>query len=144
MIENVIKHEQFTIKSKKQYWTGCGRRKRSVARVRIMKGTGQIIINERNTKEFFTDTFAQNKIEKLLDLVGLKNKLNISVKVAGGGRIAALDALKLGLARAIIKYDESLRTTLKKTGLLTRDPREKERKKPGLKRARRAPQWQKR
>ena len=74
MIES-IKHEQFTIKSKKQYWTGCGRRKRSVARVRIMKGAGQIIINEKDVKQFFTDPFAQENIDKLLDLVNLKNKL---------------------------------------------------------------------
>ena len=79
-----------------------------------------------------------------LELVGLTDKVDITVKVVGGGTSGQKQAIAHGIARAIIKYDPETRSTLKKAGLLTRDPREKERKKPGLKRARRAPQWAKR
>jgi len=138
-----LKSADFTKKAKSKYWFGKGSRKRSVARVRIKQGSGEIIINQK-LAENFLNQFAIKKLLNLLDLVGLNKKIDISVIIHGGGKNSAVDAITLGLARAIIKYDPKLRTVLKKTGFLSRNPREKERKKPGLKRARRAPQWQKR
>ena len=115
-----------------------GRRKRAVARVRLSSGTGTLTVNERliDTRDVV--------MHAPLELVGLTDKVDITVKVVGGGTSGQKQAIAHGIARAIIKYDPETRSTLKKAGLLTRDPREKERKKPGLKRARRAPQWAKR
>ncbi|MBI2590140.1 30S ribosomal protein S9 [Candidatus Berkelbacteria bacterium] len=115
-----------------------GRRKRAVARVRLSTGKGAITINERQLS-------TQNSIIlEPLQLVDLTDKVDVSVKVLGGGKVGQCGAIRHGIARALAEFDPETRATLKKAGLLTRDPREKERKKPGLKRARRAPQWAKR
>ena len=115
-----------------------GRRKRAVARVRLVTGKGSLIVNARTITELDTT------MHEPLVLTGLTDKVDITVKVVGGGAEGQKQAIRHGIARAVIKYDPETRSVLKKAGLLTRDPREKERKKPGLKRARRAPQWAKR
>lgn len=123
----------------RKYFYGTGRRKCSVARVRLYPdGTGKVIINDKD----------QNAGEPLfidpLKLVGKFGNTDLSVKVEGGGTHGQLEAIRHGVARALVALDESLRTTLKKAGYLTRDPRERERKKYGLNSARRAPQFSKR
>lgn len=115
-----------------------GRRKRAVARVRLTTGSGKIVLNEK-----VLETFHPAMIEPL-KLTGTQDKVDISIKVIGGGANGQIGAARHGIARALVKYDAEFRKTLKAAGLLTRDPREKERKKPGLKRARRAPQFSKR
>lgn len=115
-----------------------GRRKRAVARVRLKPGTGRLVVNDQTL-----DT-PSLVILAPLTLTGTESKVDVSVKVIGGGRAGQLEATRHGIARALVKYDAELRKTLKAAGFLTRDPREKERKKPGLKRARRAPQFSKR
>lgn len=120
------------------YFYGTGRRKTAIARVRIYgKGAGKFTINER---EIEPDEIYLAPLE----LVGEGGKWNVSAKVTGGGKQAQKEAIRLGISRALLIYKAELRQTLKKAGFLKRDPREKERKKPGLKGARRAPQWQKR
>ena len=131
--------------TKTRYVEGIGRRKEATARVRLFKGTGRFLINSQKAENYFSDIFAaKNWMLAPLTLVKMEDRFDISVKVKGGGKRAQIDAVKLGIARALVKIDESLRPTLRKAGFLTRDPREKERKKYGLKRARRAPQWSKR
>lgn len=120
------------------YHPGTGRRKRAVARVFLTKGTGKLILNEKPA-----EALADRALEPLA-LVDLTGKVDLSIKVAGGGRNGQIDAIRHGVARAIVVYNSELRKQLRDAGMLTRDPREKERKKPGLKRARRAPQWAKR
>ena len=122
-----------------------GRRKTATARVRIIAGKGEITVNDMPLKEFFQDIKrAETYIKEPLVLVGYDKKFDISVKVSGGGKKGQLEAVRLGLARSLVAHDESLKTTLKKNELLTRDSRMKERKKYGLKRARKAPQYRKR
>jgi len=121
----------------KQYWSGTGRRKTAVASVRIMEDDKSMSLNGKKAE-------LSDKIIAPLELVGKKGSFGISIKVSGGGKSGQEEAIRHGLTRALEKYDAEFRTTLKKAGFLTRDPREKERKKPGLKRARRAPQWSKR
>lgn len=118
-----------------------GRRKRAIARVKLLPGVGKIKIDN---KDKFSDLVLNSVILAPLKLVGLENKFDVETKVSGGGISSRPEAIRLGIARALLKYDSNLRQTLRKAGYLTRDPREKERKKPGLKRARKAPQWQKR
>jgi small subunit ribosomal protein S9 len=130
--------------AKVKYFSGTGRRKRAVAQVRIVPGKGEIVVNGKNIPDYFNDQYAEKFILYPLELTGQAKKFDISVLVAGGGKMAQREAVRLGIARALTKFDETLRTTLKKSDLLTRDPREKERKKYGLKRARKAPQWAKR
>lgn len=115
-----------------------GRRKRAVARVRMTPGKGKIIINEQELDHI------DQVINQPLNLTGSENKFDFSIKVIGGGLTGQKEAIRHGIARALVKNDPDNRKILKNAGLLTRDAREKERKKPGLKRARRAPQWQKR
>lgn len=123
---------------KTQYFEGIGRRKRAIARVRLhANGKGLFSINNK-------DLSLNSDLSEILKLVGLNNKFDITVKVTGGGINGQNGAMILGLARALVIYDKTLQPTLRKTGFMTRDPREKERKKPGLRRARRAPQWAKR
>jgi small subunit ribosomal protein S9 len=122
-----------------------GRRKRAIARVRLTrKGKGQFIVNDKPLKEYFQAIMYQNIVNEPLPLVGLEGETDISVKVLGGGHRAQAEAIRLGIARALLEHNEEWRQLLRKMGWLTRDPRIKERKKPGLKRARRAPQWAKR
>lgn len=114
-----------------------GRRKATVAQVQILPGKGTIT---RNSQPYTLSSIEREP----LTLSGLAEKLDVSITVQGGGFSSWEDAIKLGLARALVKYQEDLKTTMRRAGLLTVDARVKERKKPGLKRARKAPQWQKR
>lgn len=123
--------------STKKYYFGTGRRKTAVATIRLVESPKTIIINGK-------DAELSEEVLAPLTLVGKKNAFGISVHVNGGGKKSQMDAIRHGIARALEQVDSGFRTTLKKAEFLTRDPREKERKKPGLKRARRAPQWAKR
>jgi small subunit ribosomal protein S9 len=127
-----------------QYYEGIGRRKASTARVRLMNGTGEFIVNQKSLEEFFTRPGDVQTILGPLETVGRRNTLDVSVLVQGGGVTGQTDAVQLGVARALLKIDPDLKAALRKSGFLTRDPREKERKKPGLKRARKAPTYTKR
>lgn len=133
-------------KENKEYIPAVGKRKRAIARVRIIKNNAKglkITINDKDYKEYLPYFQWQNLILKPLKLVGRDN-ITISIKVQGGGIKGQVDAIRHGISRALLKTDEELRTTLRKEELLTRDDRRKERKKPGLRKARRAPQWSKR
>lgn len=126
------------------YFYGIGRRKMASVKVRLYPGKGEVFVNEIAAKEYFGSEAPELEVEKMFTLVGKDKKFYVSAKAAGGGKAAQGDALKLGVARALIEADKELRTTLKRVGYLTRDAREKERKKYGLKRARKAPQFSKR
>ena len=127
-----------------QYYEGIGRRKASTARVRLMNGTGEFVVNQKPLEEFFTRPGDPQTILQPLEAVGRRTSLDVSVIVQGGGVTGQTDAVQLGIARALLKLDPDLKPALRKSGFLTRDPREKERKKPGLKRARKAPTYTKR
>lgn len=128
-----------------QYYYGTGKRKTAVARVRMYKnGKGDLTVNDQEGAKFFSLKKLLSVINAPLRLTALTKKFDISAKVSGGGVVAQAEAIRHGIARALLRYDDALRITLKKAGFLTRDPRVKERKKPGLKRARRAPQFSKR
>jgi len=122
----------------KKYFLGIGRRKTAIAQVRIIPGSGKISINNQKKENLPEDILAP------LTLTGQGDKFDISIITRGGGFSSQQDAIKLAISRALVIFDETLKPTLRKAGLLTRDSREKERKKPGLKRARKAPQWAKR
>ncbi len=126
------------------YFYGTGRRKSSVARVRVYNGTGKITINNRDIDEYFGLETLKLIVRQPLNLTSTEGKFDIVCTVAGGGVTGQAGAIRHGLSRALLQFDPELRTTLKKAGLLTRDPRMKERKKYGLKAARRAPQFSKR
>ena len=128
----------------KPYFYGTGRRKSSVARVRVYQGTGNITINDRSIDEYFGLDTLKLIVRQPLALTETEGKFDIVCTVAGGGVTGQAGAIRHGLSRALLKYDPELRTILKKAGFLTRDPRMKERKKYGLKAARRAPQFSKR
>lgn len=128
-----------------QYYEGVGRRKSATARVRIYPGgSGEYIVNDKPLAEYFTRLGDASRLMQPLAIVEIEGKVDMTVRVKGGGVTGQTDAVQLGLARALLKYDPELRPTLRKAGLLTRDAREKERKKPGLKRARKAPTYTKR
>ena len=126
------------------YFYGTGRRKKSVARVRVYAGTGKVTINDRDIDDYFGLETLKLIVRQPLDLTGTTEKFDIVVRVAGGGVTGQAGAIRHGLSRALLQFDENLRPALKKAGFLTRDPRMKERKKYGLKAARRAPQFSKR
>ena len=128
----------------KPYFYGTGRRKNSVARVRVYNGTGKITINDRDIDDYFGLETLKLIVRQPLAVAGVEGKFDIVVRVAGGGVSGQAGAIRHGLSRALLLYDENLRPVLKKAGFLTRDPRMKERKKYGLKAARRAPQFSKR
>ncbi len=131
--------------NKRPYLYGTGRRKSSVARVRLYAGTGSVKINDREMDEYFGLETLKLLVRQPLELTGLTDKFDIECRVAGGGVSGQAGAIRHGIARALLQYnDGELRPQLKKAGLLTRDPRMKERKKYGLKAARRAPQFSKR
>ncbi len=121
-----------------------GRRKCASARVRISRGNGEIVINGTEFKKYFPHFAQQEAVLAPLVAVGKEKDLNVSVKVAGGGKKGQADAVKHGVARALLLWNEEFKKTLRTLGMLTRDARVKERKKFGLKKARRAPQWSKR
>ena len=128
-----------------QYYEGIGRRKESSARVRLMSGSGRFIVNDRPAEEYFPRT---GDLEAILGPMGASGQdratFDITVVVRGGGVTGQTDSVKLGLARALVKMNPDFTSPLRKGGYLTRDPRIKERKKPGLKRARKAPTYTKR
>lgn len=128
-----------------QYFEGIGRRKRASARVRVYPGgTGQITVNDKPVEDYFPRSGDVEILSGPMNTVGLEKALDVTVKVNGGGITGQRDAVMMGLARALVKQDENLRSPMRKGGFLTRDAREKERKKPGLKRARKAPTYTKR
>ena len=129
---------------KQSYFYGTGRRKTSVARVRLVPGAGEIIINGTPYKELFPRLEHRRVILQPLLVTESLDKYNVVVKVEGGGVSGQSSAISHGIARALVTKDESLKTVLRQHKLLTRDPRVKERKKAGLKRARKAPQYTKR
>ena len=129
---------------KAPYFYGTGRRKSSVARVRVYQGTGKITINDRDIDDYFGLETLKLIVRQPLVLTNNNEKFDIVCRVAGGGVTGQAGAIRHGLSRALLQYDEALRPALKKAGFLTRDPRMKERKKYGLKAARRAPQFSKR
>ena len=126
------------------YFYGTGRRKKSVARVRVYAGSGKITINNRDIDDYFGLETLKLIVRQPLALTGTADKFDIVCNVQGGGVSGQAGAIRHGLSRALLQYDENLRPALKKAGFLTRDPRMKERKKYGLKGARRAPQFSKR
>ncbi len=131
--------------NKRPYFYGTGRRKKSVARVRLYQGTGNVTINDRSMDDYFGLETLKLIVRQPLELTGLTEKFDIECRVAGGGVTGQAGAIRHGVARALLQYNsEELRSELKKAGFLTRDPRMKERKKYGLKGARRAPQFSKR
>ena len=123
---------------------GTGRRKKSVARVRLVEGTGKFIINERSLDEFFGLETLKVIVKQPLVLTNTEAKFDVICRVNGGGFTGQAGAIRHGIARALLKADEELKPALKKAGFLTRDSRMKERKKYGLKKARKAPQFSKR
>lgn len=128
-----------------QYYEGIGRRKESTARVRISSGTGLFTVNQKNLEDYFGRQGDVQTIIAPLHAVGeARNSLDITAIVKGGGVTGQTDAVMMGLARAILVMNPDARPALRKGGFLTRDPRVKERKKPGLKRARKAPTYTKR
>ena len=128
----------------KPYFYGTGRRKDSVARVRVYTGTGKITINDRDIDNYFGLETLKLIVRSPLVLLGLEGKYDVVVRVSGGGVSGQAGAIRHGLSRALLQQNEENRAALKKEGFLTRDPRMKERKKYGLKAARRAPQFSKR
>jgi len=123
---------------------GTGRRKSSTARVHMAAGKGTITVNDRTLEEFFGRETGRMMVMQPLELVQMTDKFDISVTVAGGGITGQAGAIRHGITRALIKYDETLRQPLRKAGFVTRDAREVERKKVGRRKARRGPQYSKR
>jgi small subunit ribosomal protein S9 len=121
-----------------------GRRKTSSARIYLSSGKGKITVNDKQLDVYFGRKVAQMLVMQPLEMTELKDKLDISIKVKGGGSFGQAGAIRHGISRALISYDEELRPQLKKAGLLTRDPRKVERKKPGLVKARKSKQFSKR
>jgi len=126
-----------------QYY-GTGRRKTSTARVFLENGTGSITVNKRSLDQYFGREVARMIVRQPLELVDLTDKFDINVTVQGGGSFGPAGAIRHGITRALMEYDESLRGTLRAAGYVTRDAREVERKKVGLRKARKRPQYSKR
>ena len=132
------------VKKKLQFW-GTGRRKKAIARVRLIPGgNGTIVINDRAFEDYFPQGTLQYIVKQPVALLEVESKYDIIVNVIGGGYTGQAGAIRLGIARALLEAEEGCRPALKQAGFLTRDPRAKERKKYGLKKARRAPQFSKR
>lgn len=148
-IEKVEKVEKVTKVAKSEvYFYAVGRRKSSVAQVRLFKAEkateNDIIINDKKLKDYFPIAALQNNLMGPLKAVGMQDSFRATVIVRGGGITGQTEAIRLGIARALVKFDGELKKTLKTLGFMTRDAREVERKKAGLKKARKAPQWAKR
>ncbi len=127
------------------YLNGLGRRKTAIARVKLVKnGTGQIKVNGRDAEASFPGFELQGLVRNALKVVGMDGAVDVIATVTGGGMRGQAEAVRLGVSRALTELNPTYRKTLKKLGYMTRDPRSKERKKPGLKKARRSPQWSKR
>ena len=125
-------------------YQAVGRRKKAIARVRLVPGDGKVVINGRDIDNYFGLETLKLIVRSPLVLLGLEGKYDVVVRVSGGGVSGQAGAIRHGLSRALLQFNPELRSTLKKAGFLTRDPRMKERKKYGLKAARRAPQFSKR
>ncbi len=136
--------EEKDSKKPDRYMEGIGRRKTAIARVRLFTRAGDFAVNNKPHAEYFPTLELQSIAEDALQKMKLFGRFRVSVKVSGGGVHSQAEALRHGLARALVKFNPDFRKRLKRAGYLKRDPRAKERKKPGLKRARRAPQWAKR
>ncbi len=131
-------------KAAEKYFFGLGRRKEATVRVRLIQKKSASTVNGKSVEDYFGDKNLVDAVYAPLTLTGNIEKFSISAIATGGGKAAQSEAVRLGVARALVELDEENKTTLRKVGYLTRDPREKERKKPGLKRARKAPQFSKR
>jgi len=127
-----------------RYYYGTGRRKSATAQVRLYPGGNGIVVNEKPAEEYFSREIDLLYLKEPLLVTGMEGKFRVTVRVNGGGISGQAGAVRHGIARALLEADPELRPTLRKWGFLTRDPRAKERKKPGLKRARKAPQYTKR
>lgn len=137
--------EAGTTAQENRYYYGVGRRKSAVARVRLYPGQGNVTVNNRSAQDYFGKReIYQTIITEPLRLTNLFDRFNIQARVVGGGQSGQAEALRHAISRALTEFDSDLRPVLKQTGLLTRDARVKERKKVGLKRARKAPQYTKR
>ena len=127
-----------------QAGNGTGRRKEAVVRVRLIPGTGRVVLNGRPIEDYFPARSHRLMITSPFRVVGREKEFDVLARLGGGGVSGQSGALRHGIARALVEIDPSFRPALKKEGLLTRDPREKERRKYGLKKARKAPQYSKR
>ena len=125
-------------------YCGTGRRKKSIARVRLLPGDGRITINKRDLNDYFGQETLKVEVRRPLEVTATNGRFDVVAKVEGGGLTGQAGAIRHGIARALLEADQEYRPLLKKEGFLTRDPRMKERKKYGLKKARRAPQFSKR
>ena len=126
------------------FYSGTGRRKTAIARVRLLPGEGEIVVNGRSLDEHFGNAVNEAEVRMPFRVTGTEGRFNAMIKVEGGGVTGQVGAIAHGIARALLQVDTENRKLLRAAGLLTRDPRAKERKKPGLKRARKAPQFTKR
>ncbi|AOQ25398.1 30S ribosomal protein S9 [Neomoorella thermoacetica] len=123
---------------------GTGRRKNAIARVRLVPGEGRIIVNNRPLNEYFGQKILEMLVRQPLEVTDMAGRFDVLARVEGGGTTGQAGAIRLGIARALLQADGDLRPVLKQNGFLTRDPRMKERRKYGLKKARKAPQFSKR
>jgi small subunit ribosomal protein S9 len=155
-VKKIIKHTVRALKEKKtqepakptpkigKYFESVGRRKTAIARVRLFSGESSFLINGKQLEQYFLDSNLQRVVKEVLNKMECADKFSVTAKVSGGGINAQAEAIRHGIARTLVSFDPDFRKRLKKSGFLTRDPRMRERKKFGLKRARRAPQWSKR
>ena len=127
-----------------QYYYGLGRRKEAVARVRLIPGDGRVMVNGKQVADYFGRASLEAMVRSPLAEAALPTTYSVVAKVVGGGHSGQAGAIRLGIARALVRMDEAMRPVMRRRGFLTRDPRVKERKKYGLKRARKAPQYTKR
>jgi small subunit ribosomal protein S9 len=141
--EKLAAHEKHAT-AKGRYIFATGRRKTAVSNVRLFEGKGETVVNKIPVEKYFSYSFFMEEINRPLQVTGLTGKYHFTAHVNGGGPHAQATAVRHGVAMALSKVSEDVRKVLKKNGFLTRDDRKKERKKPGLKRARRSPQWAKR
>ena len=140
----IKKKDSLKIQLSDRHFEGIGRRKTAIARVRITKGSGKITVNDKEIGSYFQIPELREKALSSITELKVGNPVNISIRVSGGGLRAQAEAIRHGLARALAIFDEGLKKRLRQFGFLTRDSRMVERKKFGLKKARRAPQWKKR
>ncbi|MDY6942831.1 MAG: 30S ribosomal protein S9 [Pseudomonadota bacterium] len=127
-----------------QKYFGTGRRKSSCARVALMPGSGKVLVNSKSLDDYFGRDTARMVVRQPLELIGVTDKFDVRVTVRGGGTTGQAGAIRHGISRALVNYDETLKAELRRAGFITRDARQVERKKVGLHKARRAPQFSKR
>ena len=139
-----LTNRQDIMASTESHYYGTGRRKSSTARVFLTQGTGEIVVNRRPLDQYFGRETARMIVRQPLDVADLSSKVNIRATVVGGGSSGQAGAIRHGITRALLQYDETLRGPLRKAGFVTRDSREVERKKVGLRKARKRPQYSKR